>query len=89
MKSVMKCSVVAVASATLGLFPVTLAMASPANPGMAGTAAPNAQCGTSAASGAFNAHNSVYGPNSMDFGLDGGSGGGQTGINNSTVCGAR
>lgn len=60
-------------------------------------AAPNAQCDMAAASGAFNFQNEVYGEsgtpggvsdseNSSGFGLDGGSGGGQTGINNSSVC---
>ena len=61
-------------------------------------AAPVAQCDTAADSGAFNFHNEVYGEvgtpggvsdssNSSYFGLAGGSGGGQTGINNSSVCG--
>jgi hypothetical protein len=72
--------------------------APPDEPGRYGTASPNAQCGTAASSGAFNFQNEVYGVqstpggvsdswNSSSFGLDGGSGGGQTGINNSTVCG--
>lgn len=56
----------------------------------------SAQCGSGASSGAFNFQNKVYGVtssgnsdnfNSSGFGLDGGSGGGQTGINNSSVCG--
>ncbi len=64
------------------------ALAAPANPGTYGTAAPTAQCGTAAESGAFNAHNSVYGPNSSAFGLAGGAGGGQAGISNSSVCGS-
>ncbi|HSN02379.1 MAG TPA: hypothetical protein VLS91_02735 [Acidimicrobiales bacterium] len=80
---------IVVASATLGVAPAGLAMASPASPGSYGTASANAQCGTSAESGAFNAHNDVYGPNSSAFGTSGGDGGGQTGINNSSVCGAR
>lgn len=63
------------------------AVAAPTDPGTYGTAAPNAQCGTAAESGAFNAHNLVYGPNSSAFGLSGGAGGGQAGINNSAVCG--
>lgn len=52
-------------------------------------AAPNAQCETAASSGAFNFQNEVYAPNSREFGLAGGSGGGQTGVNNSGVCGNR
>jgi len=52
-------------------------------------AAPNAQCGTAASSGAFNFHNLVYAPNSSAFGQAGGAGGGQTGLNNSAVCGNR
>ena len=66
------------------------ALAVPTDPGTYGTASPNAQCGTSASSGAVNAHNSVYGPNSSAYGQDGGSGvpfGGTTGANNSAVCG--
>ncbi len=63
------------------------AFAAPTSPGTYGTAAPNAQCGTAAESGAFNAHNLVYGPNSSAFGLSGGAGGGEAGINNSSVCG--
>lgn len=76
----------------------TIALATPpANPGMYGTAAPNAQCGTGAMSGAFNAHNTVYGPNSSAFGQAGGAPAlhngavgqesGATGYNNSSVCG--
>ena len=61
--------------------------AQPTAPGTYGTAAANAQCGTSAMSGAFNAHNSIYDPNSSAFGQAGGAGGGQAGINNSIVCG--
>ncbi|PJC54885.1 MAG: hypothetical protein CO028_00050 [Candidatus Levybacteria bacterium CG_4_9_14_0_2_um_filter_35_21] len=52
-------------------------------------AAENAQCGTAASSGAFNFHNEVYGPNSSEWGQAGGAGGGQTGLNNSAVCGNR
>lgn len=73
---------------TIGFTTLVFA-ALPTNPGSYGTASPNAQCGTAAESGAFNAHNSIYGPNSRLFGLDGGSGGGQAGINNSAVCGNR
>ena len=77
-----------VAAATL---PATgIAAASPpANPGTYGTAAPNAQCGTAAESGGFNAHDANYGPNSSAFGRSGGAGGGQIGLNNSAVCGSR
>ncbi len=70
-------------------FAIPVFAATPTNPGLYGTAAPNAQCGTAAGSGAFNAQNSVYGPNSRIFGQSGGAGGGQVGINNSTVCGRR
>ena len=63
--------------------------AQPLNPGTYGTASSNAQCNTSAESGAFNAHNLVYGPNSSGFGQSGGAGGGQVGLNNSAVCGNR
>ncbi len=48
-----------------------------------------AQCGSGAASGAFNFQNGVYGPNSSEWGQAGGAGGGQTGLNNSAVCGQR
>lgn len=77
----------------------TMALPAFAAPPIVGTspAAANAQCGTAASSGAFNFQNEVYGAispldnnnslNSSGFGLDGGSGGGQTGINNSSVCG--
>jgi len=80
-----------VSLASLGLvgFPSATAFASPANPGAYGTAASNAQCGTFAESGSFNAHNSVFGPNSSAFGQSGGARGGQTGLNNSAVCGNR
>lgn len=71
-----------------GMAVPTLA-APPTNPGTYGTAALNAQCDTGASSGAFNAHNAIYGPNSSEFGQAGGSGGGQTGLNNSAVCGNR
>ncbi len=79
----------------------SMATAVLAGPPTVGTspAAPGAQCGTAAASGAFNFHNEVYGElgtpgngdsyNSSYFGLAGGSSGGQTGINNSSVCGNR
>ncbi len=80
----------AVSLASLGLAGIpAAAMASPANPGSYGTAAPNAQCGTSAASGSFNARNLVFGPNSKAFGQGGGADGVQTGLNNSAVCGQR
>ena len=89
MSSLVKWSVAVVASAGLGVVPAVAAMASPSSPGTSGTAAPNAQCGTAAGSGGFNAHNLIYGPNSSAFGTAGGAGGGQAGINNSSVCGAR
>ena len=89
MKRLSKWSVVVMAGAAIGIAPAGLAMASPTSPGTYGTAAPNAQCGSAAESGAFNAHNVVYGPNSKAFGTAGGDGGGQAGINNSAVCGAR
>ena len=72
--------------------------APPEEPGRYGTAAPTAQCDSGASSGAFNYQNEVYGEtpsgnsnnfNSSEFGQAGGSGGGQTGINNSSVCGNR
>lgn len=72
-----------------GTLAVPAFAAMPTNPGTYGTAPLNAQCGTAAKSGAFNAHNDVYGPNSREFGQAGGSGGGQTGLNNSAVCGNR
>lgn len=79
------------AAAVVALAVPSAALASPPDsPGTSGTAAPNAQCGTGASSGAFNAHNDVYGPNSRDYGQAGGSGvpsGGTTGANNSAVCG--
>ena len=78
----------AVATALMfGSIAIPAFAAQPAAPGTYGTAASIAQCGTSAMSGAFNAHNLVYGPNSSVFGQAGGAGGGQTGINNSSVCG--
>ena len=78
----------AVATAlALGSLAVPAFAAQPTTPGTYGTAATNAQCGTSAESGAFNAHNLVYGPNSSAFGQAGGAGGGQAGVNNSNVCG--
>ena len=89
MRSLVKWSGAVVASAALGVVPAAVAMASPSSPGAYGTAASNAQCGTAAGSGAFNAHNSVYGPNSSAFGAAGGAGGGLVGKNNSSVCGAR
>ena len=73
----------------LTLSSAAVAVASPVSPGTYGTAAPNAQCGTSAESGSFNAHNAVFGPNSKAFGQAGGAGGGQAGLNNSAVCGNR
>ena len=69
-----------------------------AAPPVVGTspAAPNAQCGTGAASGAFNFSNQVYGPNSREFGKSGGAVGshggavgqedGAAGYLNSHVC---
>lgn len=82
-----------------GALATAVLAAPPTNPGTYGTAATNAQCGTAASSGAFNFQNEVYGEvspldnnnslNSSGFGLDGGSGGGQTGLNNSAVCGNR
>ncbi len=74
----------------------TVVLAAPPTVGTS-PAAPNAQCDTHAASGAFNFRNEVYGApsslndslNSSEFGLAGGSGGGQTGLNNSGVCGNR
>lgn len=68
-----------------------------AQPTGAGLNVPDsAQCGSGASSGAFNFQNSVYGEgdtglngNSSGFGQAGGSGGGQTGLNNSAVCGNR
>ena len=89
MRGPMKWSTAALVSVALGVVPAAVAMASPASPGAYGTAAATAQCGTAAESGAFNAHNAVYGPNSSGFGTSGGAGGGQVGINNSAVCGAR
>lgn len=80
---------VSLASFALAAFPSAIAAASPENPGAYGTAAANAQCGTFAESGSFNARNLVFGPNSSAFGQSGGAGGGQTGINNSAVCGNR
>ena len=73
-----------------GLFTLSsvVAAAPPTSPGTYGTAAPNAQCGTGAASGAFNARNTVYGPNSRAFGQSGGAGGGAAGTSNSAVCGS-
>lgn len=86
------------AGSLLGLTALPV-FAKPIDPGHYGTANPSAQCGTGAASGAFNAHNEIYGEpgtpggsdslNSSYFGLTGGSGGGQTGLNNSSVCGNR
>lgn len=78
---------------------VTVILAAPPIVGTS-PAAPNAQCGTHASSGAFNFYNEVYGKsgtpggvsnssNSSYFGQAGGSGGGQTGLNNSAVCGNR
>ncbi len=85
------------AAASLALFAGPV-LAAPPEVGTS-PAAPNAQCGTAAASGAFNFQNKVYGElgtlgngdsyNSSYFGLAGGSGGGQTGISNSSVCGHR
>ncbi len=72
--------------------PSTALAGPPANPGSYGTAAPNAQCGTGAASGAFNAHNSVYGPNSSAFGQAGGDGipsGGNPGARNAVFLSSR
>lgn len=86
-------------AAASGLMFGSTATAVLAAPPTVGTspAAPNAQCDTAASSGAFNFQNLVYGEqgtpgqgesfNSSGFGLAGGSGGGQTGINNSSVCG--
>ena len=88
MRKLLKWSTPVVASVAIGLVPAVAAMASPSSPGSYGTAAPNAQCNTSAESGGFNAHNALYGPNSSGFGTSGGAGGGQVGINNSEVCGA-
>ena len=73
----------------LTLSSAAVAVASPVDPGSYGTAAPNAQCGTAAESGAFNAHNAIYGPNDRSFGQAGGAGGGQAGLSNSAVCGNR
>lgn len=90
----MKKLLVGLASAAAGF--VLLASPAFANPPTTSPANPIAQCGTGAASGAFNFQNSVYGDgttgingNSRSFGQAGGSGGGQTGINNSSVCGNR
>ena len=77
-----------VAAATLPAAGIAAA-SPPASPGSYGTAAPNAQCGTAAESGSFNAHNAAFGPNSSAFGLSGGAGGGQAGLSNSAVCGNR
>lgn len=84
----------------ISLAGVAALAAPPENPGTYGTASPTAQCDTAASSGAFNFQNEVYGEsgtpggvsdseNSSAFGQDGGSGGGQTGLNNSAVCGNR
>ena len=81
----------------LGAMATAVLATPPTAPGTYGTAAPNAQCGTAASSGAFNYKNEIYGEpsslndslNSSEFGLAGGSGGGQTGLNNSAVCGNR
>lgn len=90
----------AVSGLMLGSMATAVLAAPPTNPGTYGTAATNAQCDTAASSGAFNYQNTVYGGpgtpggvsnsnNSSYFGQAGGSGGGQTGLNNSAVCGNR
>ncbi len=86
---VMRISIIALMAAGMGAVAHPVSADGPTDPGTYGTAAPNAQCDTAASSGAFNARNEVYGPNSREFGLAGGSGGGQTGMNNSAVCGNR
>ncbi len=88
---------VGVSALMLGSMATAVLATPPTEPGRYGTAAPNAQCGTAASSGAFNYRNEVYGEpsslnnslNSSEFGRSGGSGGGQTGLNNSAVCGNR
>lgn len=90
-----------VGAAVSGLMLSSMATAAfAAQPAGAGLNVPDsAQCGSGASSGAFNFQNLIYGVegtpggvsdslNSSGFGQAGGSGG-QTGLNNSAVCGNR